>query len=103
MSLLSLHNAAMSYVYLGTPILLVLLFVIHKKDPIEREEAFTVPVSLQNYLDGKKDNFKKLDVIEVTSEFMSQYPNHENLKPSEKGIKTKLFELVTFSARMGER
>ncbi|GAA0342606.1 hypothetical protein F4V73_11100 [Morganella psychrotolerans] len=31
MSLLSLHNAAMSYVYLGTPILLVLLFVIHKK------------------------------------------------------------------------
>ncbi|EMF4672484.1 hypothetical protein L3033_001944 [Providencia stuartii] len=25
--------------------------------PIEREEAFTVPVSFQNYLDGKKNNF----------------------------------------------
>ncbi|WP_156656735.1 hypothetical protein [Morganella psychrotolerans] len=32
---------------------------------------------------------------------MSQYSNHENLKQSEKGIKTQLFELITFSAGMG--
>lgn len=74
---------------------------IRTQYPIEREEAFTVPVSLQNYLDSKKHNLKKRDVIEVTGEFMSQYPNHENLKPSEKGIKTQLFELVTFSAGIG--
>lgn len=31
MSLLSAHNAVMSYVYVSTPILLILLFIIHKK------------------------------------------------------------------------
>lgn len=74
---------------------------IRTQYPIDREEAFTVPVSLQNYLNSKKHNFDKLDVIEVTDEFISQYPNYENLTPSEKGIKIQIFELATFSARMG--
>ncbi|MBI6528497.1 hypothetical protein JEP40_05015 [Proteus vulgaris] len=69
--------------------------------PIEREEAFTVPVSFQNYLDGKKNNFKKLDVIEVTSDFHKQYPNIDNLTPSDKGTMIQFFEFATSSAKIG--
>ncbi|GAA0342600.1 PAAR domain-containing protein [Morganella psychrotolerans] len=74
---------------------------IRTQYPIEREEAFTVPVSLQNYLDRKKHNLKKPDLIEITEEFMREYPNNENLMPSEKGIKAQIFELITFSGRIG--
>ncbi|HGN0024429.1 TPA: PAAR domain-containing protein [Proteus mirabilis] len=69
--------------------------------PIEREDAFTVPVSFQNYLDGKKNNFKKLDVIEVTSDFHKQYPNIDNLTPSDKGTMIQSFEFTTSSAKIG--
>lgn len=69
--------------------------------PIEREEAFTVPVSFQNYLDGKKDNFNKFDVIEVTSDFHKQYPNIDNLTPSDKGTMILFFEFAKSSAKIG--
>lgn len=68
--------------------------------PIEREGSFTVPVSFQNFLESKKHNFEKLDVIEVTNEFKKQYPNYENLTPLDKGTKQQIFELVTFFASM---
>ncbi|WP_162271056.1 hypothetical protein [Morganella psychrotolerans] len=32
---------------------------------------------------------------------MREYPNNENLMPSEKGIKAQIFELITFSGRIG--
>lgn len=68
--------------------------------PIEREDSFTVPVSFQNFLESKKHNFEKLDVIEVTDEFKKQYPNYENLTSLDKGTKQQIFELVTFFASM---
>lgn len=68
--------------------------------PIEREDSFTVPVSFQNFLEGKRYNFEKLDVIEVTDEFKKQHPNYENLTSLDKGAKQQIFELVTFFASM---
>lgn len=68
---------------------------------IEREKAFSVPRSFQNYLDGKKDNFNKLDVIEVTDVFHKQYPNVDNLTPSEKGMLIHSFEFTTSTAEIG--
>lgn len=74
---------------------------IRTQYPIEREEAFTVPISFQNYLDGKKNNFKNFDVIEVTNEFHKQYPNIDNLTPSDKGTMIQSFEFATSTAEIG--
>lgn len=73
---------------------------IRTQFPIEREDSFTVPFSLQNFLESKKYNFNKLDVIEITNEFKKQYSNYENLTPLDKGTKQQIFELVTFFASM---
>lgn len=73
---------------------------IRTQYPIDREESFTVPISLQSFLDGKKHNFQKLDVLEVTGEFKTQYPNYENLTELDNGIKNQIFELATFTAKL---
>ncbi|WP_312691658.1 PAAR domain-containing protein [Kosakonia sp.] len=49
--------------------------------PIEAEEDFTVPVSLQKYLIAKGSNMSSMLVIEMTSKFQEQYPNSGNLRP----------------------
>lgn len=45
--------------------------------PIEGEEDFAVPLSLQNYL-IRKSIISSMQVTEVTNEFKEQYPNIEN-------------------------
>ncbi|HBM9904159.1 MULTISPECIES: PAAR domain-containing protein [Enterobacter] len=46
--------------------------------PIESEEDFAVPLSLQNYLMRKSSSISSMQVTEVTNEFKEQYPNIDN-------------------------
>ncbi|WNN47343.1 PAAR domain-containing protein [Siccibacter colletis] len=46
--------------------------------PIESEEDFAVPLSLQNYLIRKSSSLSSMLVTEVTNEFKKQYPNIDN-------------------------
>lgn len=57
--------------------------------PIEAEEYFAIPVSLQNHLLGKSRNLKSMAVVEVTDEFKNQYPNINGQHVSPEGIKGK--------------
>lgn len=43
--------------------------------PIEGEEDFAIPVSLQNYLVKRSQSLKFMDVIEVTNKFKNKYQN----------------------------
>ena len=47
--------------------------------PIESEEDFTIPVSLQRYLESKNSDFSSMTVVEMTGEFKKMYPNKDNL------------------------
>lgn len=49
--------------------------------PIEAEEDFTVPVSLQRFLVAKGGDMSSMLVVEMTSAFKEQYPNSGNLQP----------------------
>lgn len=49
--------------------------------PIEAEEDFTVPVSLQRFLIAKGGDMSLMLVVEMTGVFKEQYPNSGNLQP----------------------
>ncbi|KLP36236.1 PAAR domain-containing protein [Enterobacter ludwigii] len=49
--------------------------------PIEAEEDFTVPVSLQRFLITKGGDMSSMLVVEMTGVFKEQYPNSGNLQP----------------------
>lgn len=49
--------------------------------PIETEEDFTVPVSLQRFLITKGGDMSSMLVVEMTGVFKEQYPNSGNLQP----------------------
>lgn len=49
--------------------------------PIEAEEDFTVPVSLQRFLIAKGGDMSSMLVVEMTGVFKEQYPNSGNLQP----------------------
>ncbi|HGE6932337.1 TPA: PAAR domain-containing protein [Enterobacter cloacae] len=49
--------------------------------PIEAEEDFTVPVSLQRFLIAKGGDMSSMLVVEMTEVFKEQYPNSDNLQP----------------------
>ncbi|CAA2938779.1 Uncharacterised protein [Enterobacter cloacae] len=49
--------------------------------PIEAEEDFTVPVSLQRFLIAKGGDMSSMLVVEMTELFKEQYPNSDNLQP----------------------
>ena len=49
--------------------------------PIEAEEDFTVPVSLQRFLIAKGGDMSSMLVVEMTGVFKEQYPNAGNLQP----------------------
>ncbi|HDC4808205.1 TPA: PAAR domain-containing protein, partial [Enterobacter cloacae] len=51
--------------------------------PIESEEDFAVPLSLQNYLIRKSSSLSSMQVTEVTNEFKEQYPNIDNYTAGE--------------------
>jgi uncharacterized Zn-binding protein involved in type VI secretion len=46
--------------------------------PIDGEEDFAVPLSLQNYLMRKSSSLNSMQVTEVTNEFKDQHPNIDN-------------------------
>lgn len=49
--------------------------------PIEAEEDFTVPVSLQRFLLAKSGDMSSMLVVEMTGVFKEQYPTSGNLQP----------------------
>lgn len=49
--------------------------------PIEAEEDFTVPVSLQRFLIAKGGDISSMLVVDMTGVFKEQYPNSGNLQP----------------------
>lgn len=49
--------------------------------PIEAEEDFTVPVSLQRFLIARGGDMSSMLVVEMTEVFKGQYPNSGNLQP----------------------
>lgn len=48
--------------------------------PVQTEEYFAIPVSLQEFLLKKSHDLSSMEVIEMTSEFLEQYPNIDNFE-----------------------
>jgi len=70
--------------------------------PIEYEEEFTIPVSLQRYLVTKGSKISSMLVIEVTNTFKIQYPNNNNLDPFDQPAMTKAQKLVAEALSQGD-
>ncbi|CAM7202632.1 PAAR domain-containing protein [Klebsiella michiganensis] len=66
--------------------------------PIEIEEDFTIPVSLQSYLESKSADFSSMLVVEMTNTFKQQYPNTENKIPQPMGGSAKIQQAAADSA-----
>ena len=66
--------------------------------PIEIEEDFTIPVSLQSYLEKKSADYSSMLVVEMTSTFKQQYPNIENKSPQPIGGSAKIQQVSADSA-----
>jgi hypothetical protein len=66
--------------------------------PIEAEEDFTIPTSLQKYLINKSRDLSSMVVLEMTNEFKNQYPNIGKLGISEPNINSKIQKIATESA-----
>ncbi len=62
--------------------------------PIDIEEDFTIPVSLQRYLESKSADFSSILVVEMTNTFKQQYPNTENKSPQSIGGSAKFNNLL---------
>ncbi|MDD9220099.1 PAAR domain-containing protein [Enterobacter kobei] len=58
--------------------------------PIESEEDFTIPVSLQRYLESKSSDFSSMTLVEMTGEFKKMYPNKDNLSRYQESPKGKM-------------
>ncbi|HEX4501928.1 MAG TPA: PAAR domain-containing protein [Scandinavium sp.] len=70
--------------------------------PIDGEEDFTIPVSLQRYLMEKSGDLSSMNVMEVTNNFKEQYPNTENFKPNTEGRTEKIEgELANSASTVG--
>ncbi|MGX5099294.1 PAAR domain-containing protein [Enterobacter cloacae] len=66
--------------------------------PINIEEDFTIPVSLQSYLESKSADYSSMLVVEMTSTFKQQYPNIENKSPQPMGGNAKIQQVAADSA-----
>ncbi|MCU6330306.1 PAAR domain-containing protein [Enterobacter quasiroggenkampii] len=66
--------------------------------PIDIEEDFTIPVSLQSYLETKSADYSSMLVVEMTSTFKQQYPNIENNSPQPMGGSAKIQQAAADSA-----
>ncbi|HDR2355813.1 TPA: PAAR domain-containing protein [Enterobacter roggenkampii] len=68
--------------------------------PIESEEHFTIPVSLQTYLLSKSRSLQSMAVVEVTAEFKNLYPNVNGQHVSPEGMagKAKRYAAETMSS-----
>lgn len=58
--------------------------------PINIEEDFTIPVSLQSYLESRSEDYSSLLVVEMTSTFRQQYPDIGNKSPQPMGGSAKI-------------
>lgn len=63
--------------------------------PIEADEDFTIPVSLQRYLAAKGADISSMLTIEMTNTFKTKYPNIENLSPESGNDGDKLQKTMT--------
>jgi len=70
--------------------------------PIESEEDFTIPVSLQRYLESKSSDFTSMTVIEMTDEFKKMYPNKDNLPRYQESPKGKVQHIAAEAAATGD-
>lgn len=66
--------------------------------PINIEEDFTIPVSLQSYLESKSADISSMLVVEMTNTFKQQYPNTEKIKPQPMGGSAKIQQAAADSA-----
>lgn len=70
--------------------------------PIESEEDFTIPVSLQRYLESKSSDFSSMTVIEMTDDFKKMYPNKDNLLRYQESPKGKMQHIAAEAAATGD-
>ncbi|WP_313108833.1 PAAR domain-containing protein [Atlantibacter sp.] len=70
--------------------------------PIEREEDFTIPASLQRYLESKSSDFSSMTVVEMTDEFKKMYPNKDNLPRYQESPKGKVQHIAAAAAATGD-
>lgn len=70
--------------------------------PIESEEDFTIPVSLQRYLESKSSYFSSMTVVEITDEFKKMYPNKDNLPRYQESPKGKVQHIAAEAAATGD-
>ncbi|HGH4675688.1 TPA: hypothetical protein ACJIWR_000318 [Enterobacter bugandensis] len=68
--------------------------------PIESEEHFTIPISLQSYLLSKSRSLQSMAVVEVTDEFKNLYSNVNGQHVSPEGMadKAKRYAAETMSS-----
>ncbi|ELX8378053.1 hypothetical protein AB7Y49_05370 [Providencia vermicola] len=64
------------------------------------QESIVVPLTLEEYMVGKKHDLSSLVVVEVTDLFKEQYLNFENITPIEKSKKMLLHETATTAASL---
>lgn len=69
---------------------------------IESEENFTIPVSLQRYLDSKSSDFSSMTVVEMTGEFKKMFPNKDNLSRYQESPKGKVQHIAAEAAATGD-
>jgi uncharacterized Zn-binding protein involved in type VI secretion len=70
--------------------------------PIDAEEDFTVPVSLQRFLIAKGGDMSSMLVVEMTGVFKEQYPNSGNLQPFQETPGGKFQHIVADGAAIGD-
>lgn len=70
--------------------------------PIEAEEDFTIPVSLQRYLVTKGSEISSMIVVEMTNTFKEQYPNRDNLQQLHESPGGKIQKIAAESAATGD-
>lgn len=70
--------------------------------PIESEEDFTIPVSLQRFLETKSFEFSSMTVIEMTDDFKKMYPNMDNLSRYQDSPKGKMQHIAAEAAATGD-
>ncbi|MFH7828242.1 PAAR domain-containing protein [Kluyvera chengduensis] len=66
--------------------------------PIDIEDDFTIPVSLQSYLESKSVGDTSILVVEMTNILKQQYPNTENKSPQPMGGSAKIQQPAADSA-----
>ncbi|MGV1169539.1 PAAR domain-containing protein [Enterobacter asburiae] len=70
--------------------------------PIDAEEDFTIPVSLQRFLISKGGDMSSMLVVEMTSIFKERYPNSGNLQPFQETPGGKFQHMVADGAAIGD-